>query len=196
MKLQVGEPILRDDARFYIPLFKPEHEEGTSDTVARIAADAFPDIESAKRFANMLALSYAQCTEVLTFGMGDPDLAHNLQQCDDYKWAVEAYGDAVDDKRYQQFRFLEETFELIQATQTDKPLDSTDLMRLWNYVMAKPAGKPGTEVGDVAITLNIFAMVLYLSVAKERNNCLKKLAERTPGELRSKDQAKIDAGLI
>ena len=197
MKLRVGEPIPRDDGRFYIPLFKPEHEEGLSDIVLRVASDAFPDLEGAKRHANMIALSFAQCTEVLSFGMGDPDLAHNLQQVDDYKWALEAYGEVVENRRYQAFRFLEEAVELIQAIRA-KGIEFTreDFLKVWDFVMAKPPGPIGTEVGDVQITLNILAMVCYFSVATERNKCLEKLALRTPEQLRGKDKAKMDAGLI
>lgn len=53
--LLVGEPVERDDGRFYVPVtLSPAHED-LSPIVLRIASDAFPDLALAKEFAAEVA---------------------------------------------------------------------------------------------------------------------------------------------
>lgn len=54
----VGEVVPREDGRFYIPLFRVPAVPGLSDTVLRVASDAFLDLESAKGFAIAIAAAY------------------------------------------------------------------------------------------------------------------------------------------
>jgi hypothetical protein len=117
---------------------------------------------------------------------------------DDYIWAKNTYGDRVDDARYQSFRIAEELCELIQAATHDheNPFTEQDMLRVFRYVASRPIGEAGTEIGDMSISLNIFATVLGYSVKQEREICLTDLSSRTPEQLIVKDDIKCEAGLI
>ena len=52
--LSVGEPVARDDGRFYVPVTVPCHREGLSPVVLRVASDAFDTLEAARYFAGVL----------------------------------------------------------------------------------------------------------------------------------------------
>lgn len=56
--LEAGEPVARDDGRFYVPLIRWPGEAGLSDIVARVASDAFRELKHAQTFANVLAFAY------------------------------------------------------------------------------------------------------------------------------------------
>jgi hypothetical protein len=53
-ELQVGEPVSRDDGRFYVPVTILCDRLGLSPIVFRVASDAFPSVEDAQKFAQEL----------------------------------------------------------------------------------------------------------------------------------------------
>ena len=56
LDLIVGEPVARDDGRFYVPVSRAEPLEGVpSQIVFRVASDAFPTLEDACAYAKMVA---------------------------------------------------------------------------------------------------------------------------------------------
>lgn len=57
-RMEAGEPVAREDGRFYVPLNRWPEEAKVSNVVARVASDAFPDLDSAKVFANVLAFAW------------------------------------------------------------------------------------------------------------------------------------------
>lgn len=57
-RLEVGEPVPREDGRFYIPLHRWPSEPNLSDTVLRVASDAFRTLEGAAAFGLVLATVY------------------------------------------------------------------------------------------------------------------------------------------
>lgn len=193
MKLKVGDPVERLDGRFYVPIIRTEPQMGLSDTVCRVASDAFGTLKEAVTFASMFILSYTRLTHLPRNGVGDEVLMANLQQVDDFNWSKQAYGeDVVMGKRYQALRFIEEACELVQAL----GLAPEDIAMVAGDVYSKPAGQRDIEIGDVQITLNILAMTQFRSVAECRLKCHEKLALRSPEELKTKDQAKMSRGLI
>lgn len=57
-----GEPVARDDGRFYVPVNRLHPRPGLSDTVLRIASDAFATVEEAQTFAAVTARLLHSCT--------------------------------------------------------------------------------------------------------------------------------------
>jgi hypothetical protein len=53
--MHVGEPVAREDGRFYVPVSRWPEEEKLSNVVLRVASDAFPDVQSAEVFARIVA---------------------------------------------------------------------------------------------------------------------------------------------
>ena len=54
-QLLVGEPVARDDGRFYIPLYIERDHPGLSNILLRVASDAFETLDETKKFADHLA---------------------------------------------------------------------------------------------------------------------------------------------
>lgn len=109
-----------------------------------------------------------------------------------FAWALQMYGERVRNERYQAFRFLEEACELGQAM----GLTRDDLIRVVDYVMARPVGTPTVEIGDVRLTLDILGEALGIDVEAAHQECLKRVAGLDPARTREKDQKKIEAGLV
>lgn len=53
--LIAGEPVERDDGRFYVPVLRRDARPGLSDTVLRVASDAFSALINATAFAQVVA---------------------------------------------------------------------------------------------------------------------------------------------
>lgn len=197
MKLIVGEPIPRPNGRVAFPLHSDNDCDKT--TYLTVEPDAFRDPaemhdgkspeDRQRTFANMTALVWSKVTEV---GTGDSRLIQNLEQADDYNWALGAYGEVVNGKRYQGLRFIEECFELIQTL----GITRDDINTVADYVYSRETGSSTIEIGDVKVCLNILATVLHKSVAQCREEVHKKLALRSPEELMAKDKRKMEVGLI
>ena len=57
-KLIVGEPVARDDGRFYVPLHIDRARPGLSNILLRVASDAFETLEKGQAFANDLSKAW------------------------------------------------------------------------------------------------------------------------------------------
>jgi len=78
------------------------------------------------------------------------------------RWVRICLGDAMRNSiRERCFRFLEESLELVQAC--GLPKDS--VLKLVDYVYARPVGDPPQEVGGVSITL--FALCNTVAIDQE-----------------------------
>jgi hypothetical protein len=56
--LEVGDPVARDDGRFYVPVNRVSNPKKLSPTVLRIASDAFPDPQMAIDFADEIVEAF------------------------------------------------------------------------------------------------------------------------------------------
>lgn len=54
-EISVGRRVEREDGRFYIPINRSALDDRRSQTVARVASDAFDSVDEAERFALALA---------------------------------------------------------------------------------------------------------------------------------------------
>lgn len=65
-------------------------------------------------------------------------------------WVMRAFGkDALDNQKERNFRFLEESLELVQSL----GLSAEDAQKVVAYVYSRPKGEPYQEVGGVTVTL-------------------------------------------
>ncbi|USN15383.1 hypothetical protein KIKIMORA_02370 [Brevundimonas phage vB_BpoS-Kikimora] len=110
-----------------------------------------------------------------------------------YAWAESVYGPArVRQRRYQAFRFLEEAMELCQT----QGLSLEDFVRCARYVSERKVGDTKVEMGDVRICLDIMAENLGLSLDHCHTTALNRVHSLDPEKCKTKDDAKIAAGLI
>lgn len=63
--LIVGEPVARDDGRFYVPLHIERERPGLSNILLRVASDAFDTVEEAQAFASSLAVAWNSSIKIL-----------------------------------------------------------------------------------------------------------------------------------
>lgn len=66
------------------------------------------------------------------------------------KWVEKTFGSEIADSKLERnFRFLEESLELVQSLGMTKE----QILTLVDYTMARPAGEPEQELGGVLVTL-------------------------------------------
>lgn len=87
-------------------------------------------------------------------------------------WVVKCFGETTAaDVRELNFRFAEETLELVQSLGCTKD----EVLQLVEYVYGRPAGEPRQEVGGVMITLAALCAAnkidMNLAGALELNRC-------------------------
>jgi hypothetical protein len=63
--LIVGEPVARDDGRFYVPLHIERERPGLSNIILRVASDAFETVEEAQAFGQSLAVAWNSTIKIL-----------------------------------------------------------------------------------------------------------------------------------
>lgn len=106
--------------------------------------------------------------------------------------AQNLYGTAVNSRRYQAFRFLEEACELAQA----EGLSEEDCLNMVRYVMSRPKGDSFVEAGDVQLTLAILLFNAGIAPQDAEKKAHLRFAGLDPLKARLKDTTKIAAGLI
>lgn len=80
-------------------------------------------------------------------------------------WCIHVFGEAVaDDKRERNFRFLEESLELVQAG----GMTRAEVLQLVDYTYSRPVGVVAQEAGQAAITLAALCAA-YQDVDLERS---------------------------
>jgi hypothetical protein len=191
MNLEVGKAVTRiDNGQRIVPIRRVDLP---ADVVVQVNVDAFLSEADAERFAKMFILSHTKLTHLPNNGVGDEIVMGGLQQCDDYNLMKSIYGDRIDDKRYQALRLLEEVFELLQTL--GSIISKADVDRAWSWVHTRTAGKTTIELGDVQLSLNVFAMVVYQSVAKCREIVIGLIKKNRPADMVAKDDQKKEFGL-
>lgn len=106
-------------------------------------------------------------------------------------WVRQCFGEEIAvDRRIRALRFLEEALELVQASD----LSADDVLKVLEYVYARPVGELHQEVGGVAVTLSALCSANDISMTKASQVELARCILRTE-EIRQKQVQKSDAGL-
>lgn len=102
------------------------------------------------------------------------------------QWVVRCHGPAnLTDVRERCDRFIEEAIELAQSLGYEK----TRVTALADYVYGRPAGRPGQEVGGVAVTLAALCSAAGIEMDAEAQAELARIWTKIT-EIRAKQAAK------
>lgn len=107
------------------------------------------------------------------------------------KWVIRCFGRKALHLHERASRFLEESFELCQAS----GLPKEQALKLLDYVYSRPVGEPGQEIGGVGISLLALAEALSVSADAEELDELTRVLSKTPEHFRARHSKKVDQGI-
>lgn len=107
------------------------------------------------------------------------------------QWVIRCFGEKAMSLTERANRFLEEAFELYQASGMSKE----QALRLLDYVYARPVGEPGQEIGGVGISLLALAEALNVSADAEEFEELSRVLSKPPKHFRDRHNLKADQGV-
>ena len=126
--------------------------------------------------------------------MGDnlinPEL-RNTRQKQIFKWCKSCFGKGAINHKERVLRFLEESLELAQSLKLEK----TDVLKLVDYVYARPLGVPTQEVGGVQIGLLALCEFLNISAQEAENEEFTRILTVNPQHFIDKQNAKNKEGV-
>lgn len=106
-------------------------------------------------------------------------------------WAVDTFGDIAKDPHERACRFVEEAIELAQAA----GIDRDTLGKIIERVYSRNPGDLRKEVGQAALTIELFAEVLHIDAGRAAQAEYSRVQEIPKSEWDRRHAAKVALGI-